>query len=550
MATPISIKAHPGGAVPDKTDPDGAWQLDAELEWLVEGGENDLREIEAALPRECRQRIGPTLLLRFGNAVGIFDCGPLGRVSVRSGKWGEADFEQLLADITQRMSLLPFAAGSRASLPYDRSLSTDQSVLYHAFVYLRHILSPAAPADDQLAPALRVILDRPHRALERVFEWTALEQVRRVDPRSLLGVATPRARLHRAPARAEGIALARDLDGHLPQAMEESRTESTLDLAENQFVKAFLDQALGIVDAMRAIARAKPDSSFTRRIALDCESMARELGFVRHHAMWRDVSEMRRLPGESQVLQRRRGYKAVFRHFIRLRLACRLPFRPQDLERMLEIKDIAELYEMWCFFAVELRVSAVLGEPTEAQSESVDDFAARLGWGLRIGWAGGFELFYNLSYSNSAKAKANHRRSYSLLLRPDIVLRIPAGPNAGDHIFDAKFKVTKLADAVRDDRDDAGGELEVEERRGMYKQADIYKMHTYRDALPSARSVWILYPGSEFRFFDVEQGRVDRASELGATPDGVGAVGLNPGVEGELGAVIRRLTHSSAIPSS
>ena len=117
-------------------------------------------------------------------------------------------------------------------------------------------------------------------------------------------------------------------------------------------------------------------------------------------------------------------------------------------------------------------------------------------------------------------------------------------------IFPADAKVTKLADAVRDDRDDAGGELEVEERRGMYKQADIYKMHTYRDALPSARSVWILYPGSEFRFFDVEQGRVDRASELGATPDGVGAVGLNPGVEGELGAVIRRLTHSSAIPSS
>jgi predicted component of viral defense system (DUF524 family) len=217
---------------------------------------------------------------------------------------------------------------------------------------------------------------------------------------------------------------------------------------------------------------------------------------------------------------------------------------------MLEIKDIAELYEMWCFFEVQRRVSGALGrEPIEAQSERVDHFGARLGWGLRIAWGSGLELFYNLSFSNSAKAKADRRRSYSLLLRPDIVLRIPHGPNAGDHIFDAKFKVTRIADTIPNDQtDDVGVDerLEAEERRGVFQQADIYKMHTYRDALPSAKSVWILYPGSEFRFFDVEHGRVDQAAKLGATPNGVGAVALQPGAEGELGVVIGRLVTGHA----
>ncbi len=31
-------------------------------------------------------------------------------------------------------------------------------------------------------------------------------------------------------------------------------------------------------------------------------------------------------------------------------------------------------------------------------------------------------------------------------------------------------------------------------------------MHAYRDAIPDARSVWILYPGGEFPFLGVQEG--------------------------------------------
>jgi hypothetical protein len=91
----------------------------------------------------------------------------LGAVEVHTDKGGERTFDRMLADISRSTAALPFAAGTGGAIPYDRSIGLDERVLYHAFVYLRHILSDTAPR-DQLLPSLRVILADPHRVLERV----------------------------------------------------------------------------------------------------------------------------------------------------------------------------------------------------------------------------------------------------------------------------------------------------------------------------------------------------------------------------------------------
>jgi hypothetical protein len=43
-------------------------------------------------------------------------------------------------------------------------------------------------------------------------------------------------------------------------------------------------------------------------------------------------------------------------------------------------------------------------------------------------------------------------------------------------------------------------------------------MHTYRDAIPRARSVWALYPGNDFRFLSVEE----RNADIGKAAQGSG----------------------------
>ena len=69
--------------------------------------------------------------------------------------------------------------------------------------------------------------------------------------------------------------------------------------------------------------------------------------------------------------------------------------------------------------------------------------------------------------------------------------------------------------------------LEADDRagvasKGWWKNADIHKMHAYKDALGSegarVATVWVLYPGTEERFYEVAPGAME----------GVGAIPLEP----------------------
>ncbi len=199
-----------------------------------------------------------------------------------------------------------------------------------------------------------------------------------------------------------------------------------------------------------------------------------------------------------------------------------------------EIKDIAELYEMWCFFEVQRQVSLALKrQPVFAEPFTVGDLGAHVRRCLRIAWDGGIELFYNLSFS---RTRAD--RSYSLPLRPDVVLRVHRDDGHKDHVFDAKFKVRRIAGEVED------GD---EEGRGVFKREDVYKMHAYRDALPSVRSAWVLYPGTELRFYGVDGALHEIMEEVASPPNGVGALPLCPGILGDaISRIVRGLAMSTA----
>jgi predicted component of viral defense system (DUF524 family) len=234
---------------------------------------------------------------------------------------------------------------------------------------------------------------------------------------------------------------------------------------------------------------------------------------------------MVQLPTGSTVLHGRHGYRDVFQHFARLRLASRVPLRADLIEDLLEARDIAELYELWCFFRLESIVTKILGSPTEADGPRATDLQLSVAWDLAVTWAGKARLFYNPQFSRS---RPPQRRSYSVPLRPDIAIEVLDGPNAGLHLMDAKFKLERLASAVTDDASER--KMEAEERAGTFERGDLYKMHAYRDAIPTAETAWVVYPGTELRFYDTS-GEVSSQVEPLVLPDpikGVGAIPLAP----------------------
>jgi hypothetical protein len=147
-------------------------------------------------------------------------------------------------------------------------------------------------------------------------------------------------------------------------------------------VKAFIDQAIGIVEQIRPLAAGR-GSSFAARIEADCAHMLQRLEPLLRTSLLSSVGQMRRLPAESMVLQRRRGYREVFRHFIRMRMATRIP-TGADPRALLELEDIAALYELWCFFEVQRAVTQLLGPPSVAQTPVATALQLYLPCDLRI----------------------------------------------------------------------------------------------------------------------------------------------------------------------
>jgi predicted component of viral defense system (DUF524 family) len=113
-------------------------------------------------------------------------------------------------------------------------------------------------------------------------------------------------------------------------------------------------------------------------------------------------------------------------------------------------------------------------------------------------------------------------------------MQIPSGPNKGLHLFDAKFKLRKIETVMPEaDSEEVQSNDKSEERRGTFKHGDLYKMHTYRDAIRAAKSVWALYPGDAFRFFSENGARLTEPPQSGPSElAGVGAIPLTPKANG------------------
>ena len=407
-----------------------------------------------------------------------------------------------------------------------RSVVTRSDVLYHAFLYLRYILSETTSREEQLLPALQLVFAEPHSRFERLQHSTPLDQVRHVSASSLVQMLHTPEKIVRVNNEAgRRLPLTHALRGHLPSTMIQAEVRHTVDTPENQFVLAFLQFAMGVMERMDMAVADSKSSLFFTRIRHDCEAMKRALAPTIQHRLWQEVGPMIHFPASSTVLQRRRGYRNVFRHFSKLRLGSRIPLSSQQLYDLVEAKDIALLYELWSFFSVVRAIEGILGPPSKANTIQVSALQSSVPHDFEICWKDGIRLFYNPRFSRSAQAK---RRSYSVPLRPDIALEIPSGTHKGLHLFDAKFRLDPMKSLLLESEESIEAEAS-DERQGKFKQADLYKMHTYRDAITDALTVWILYPGTEFRMFSSDATVYSVIETLPHILNGVGAIPLQPG---------------------
>jgi hypothetical protein len=111
-------------------------------------------------------------------------------------------------------------------------------------------------------------------------------------------------------------------------------------------------------------------------------------------------------------------------------------------------------------------------------------------------------LFYNRVFQRPTHALSAWHGSYTARFDPDYSIEIIVEGDGALHRhwlhFDAKYRLDSVdleGVLVADDADDdLDADYEAELAR-VYRQDDLFKMHTYRDGILSSRGAYILFPG-------------------------------------------------------
>lgn len=483
------------GGAPIREEADGTVVIQSEATYVLEC------DPPFDLPhwRGLRRLRGQTGLLQLINFIGIAELGEK-RIRAESNRLKPGEVNRMLDEVVAHLAALVFTRGTPTSFAYERTASTPEEILYQAYVLIRHALRSVGPHDLPLA--MNRILTRPHRQLIVVTGAKPLAEADRLDATSvttLMSAPLVRVPLH-SPLRRTPLVSA--LNGLAPTHIRSTRPIETTNTRENAFIAAVLALTADVVRRYAEAVLRREETGQAEALA-ETEQFADILARWQRHPVLASTKPRRTLSIESSVLRGRPGYRDVTRFFVDLQSRTQL-LAQDDAARLLDSRDAALIYEYWCFFEVVAAVTAVTRAPQPRLRYAFGPFSASIGRsnGIDIGDA---TVWFNRQYV---------KRSYSVPLRPDISVELRDGSL---HLFDAKFKHDPASWSGKDD-DDSESETAL-----TYRRSDLYKMHTYRDAL-GAESVWILYPG---RGVDVQPYRPKSAPPEDVV--GVGAIPLTPG---------------------
>lgn len=249
------------------------------------------------------------------------------------------------------------------------------------------------------------------------------------------------------------------------------------DTQENRFLKFALHQISKRYEDLRQRIEAIKTASGTMKAAMLATSET--LKRLQHHPFFRTIGRFKGISQESMVLQKATGYSQVYHTWNLLRRAYSL----NDGLYRLQTKDIATLYEIWCFIEVSHIVKAQLHlDDEDVEHRNRMEMNGIFSWELGKGEHSrilfrkdGVELA-ELVYNPKNADKENDDVGMKDLVvptvpqKPDIVLQLTKNDLQQGmkmtYLFDAKYRI---------DGKDKGVDVPPEDA--------INQMHRYRDAI-------------------------------------------------------------------
>lgn len=252
----------------------------------------------------------------------------------------------------------------------------------------------------------------------------------------------------------------------------------TNDTQENRFLKFALGQITDKYEVLKKRIEAVKNASDVMKD--DMQATLTILKHLQRNPFFRTVGNYKGMNQESLALQKATGYSQVYRTWSLLQRSYSL----NDGIYRLQTKDIATLYEIWCF----IEVSHIVKEKLHLSDEDIDHrnrmemnglFTWDLGKGehSRILFKKDNVELAELIYNPKSSERENNSVGITDLVvptvpqRPDIVLQLTKNDLQEGmkmtYLFDAKYRI--------DGKDRNGVDVPPEDA--------INQMHRYRDAI-------------------------------------------------------------------
>lgn len=412
---------------------------------------------------------------------------------VRPRKLNPIHYGAMISDLCETSSGIVF--DSSPVFEHHKIKNIVRKTFYEDFIFFEYLFRP-----ENLITAYEHIRRDPHKVLERYHEPVPLTLAPSIEPSDLISMVSDSANLYKSkklPSR-----WPENMKSYVPIQINQSYYKEIVDNPENRVVKYFLEIMDDFLDEMISYIKDEQIEGYAA-------DKIHQFHYIIHDYLldgWLDdVGDLKFFPSYSQVLQKKVGYRDILRFFMVLESAFYINW--DEIDELIKgyQRKLYDLYEYWCYIKL-FKIMSNLAH-IQPDYDNIFEKSNEKQWSIslkrgknslslfkvdRNGEIFDLELLYNRSF----RQNKSQYSSYSLSLKPDYTIRIKKGFNIFLIHFDAKYR----SDVLLDDNNINERDKEEDEKR-IYKYADIYKMHTYKDAIKGSLGAYVLYPGSESKIF-------------------------------------------------
>lgn len=421
------------------------------------------------------------------------------------------DYRKMLEDITAYYTDLVLTQGSPVTQKLEIDNDTPPQTLYQRYAFVRSIVESLA-----FQEAIRKIISNPVRKWEEDIVERNVSNVKRLSRRNMHEIATSRDRI---PVQ-NGAELGLPHGLHsVPRTLTVVYKRDTLNNQENQFVKFVLRSFSSFCSELRSKKNAGD------RLKAEIDKTMDLLNSHLNTIFFKQISLPSQINLNSPVLQRKEGYREVLQAWLMFDLAAKLSWKGGDNVYEAGKRNVAVLYEYWVFFKLLEVVSRVFDISPVSINNLVKTDADKINLEIQQGRMTMIEglydagsrkfnvrFYYNRTFAHTREGDELHKSgSWTMNMRPDYTLSIWPGEISMEqaeredlivHIhFDAKYRLDRidlgLDDSTNEEQiSDALLNEKKEQEEGVYKRADLLKMHAYKDAIRRTSGAYIIYPGT------------------------------------------------------